>query len=79
VHREVHDQVIAARDGKPQRSTKAVVSTLRKVEQHDGVSSGIFADESFDKNPQEWTKQALITFEDATEAYMVEVIGESNL
>jgi len=32
-----------------------------------------------DKNPQEWTKQALTTLEDATEMKMVEVIVESDL
>jgi hypothetical protein len=33
----------------------------------------MFADEISDKHPREWTKQALITLEEATEAYMVEV------
>ena len=42
------------------------------------VSSGIFADEFPDKNPREWTKQGLITLEEATEAYMVEVIAASH-
>ena len=32
-----------------------------------------------DMNPREWTKQALTTLEDATEAYMVEVIAEPNM
>ena len=40
------------------------------------VSSGIFADEFPDKHPHEWTKQALITLEEATEGYMVEVTAE---
>jgi hypothetical protein len=40
------------------------------------VSSGIFADEFPDKRPHEWMKQALITLEEDTEAYMVEVAAE---
>jgi len=54
----------------------AFVCTVREVEQHDVVSSVIFADEFPDKHPPEWTKMALITFEEATEAYMVEVTAE---
>jgi hypothetical protein len=46
---------------------------VRETEHHDVVSSGIFADEFPDKRPREWTKQALITLEEAMEAYMVEV------
>jgi hypothetical protein len=55
---------------------KAFVPTVRQIEQYDVVSSGTFVDEFPDKCPREWTKQALITLEDATEAYMVEVIAE---
>jgi histone H3/H4 len=51
---------------------------VRKIEHHDGVSSGIFADKFHHKGPQEWTKQALKTLEEATEAYMVEVIDEAS-
>jgi len=47
-----------------------------EIEHHDVVSSGIFADEFADKHPREWKKQALITLEEATEAYMVEVTAE---
>jgi len=46
------------------------------MEHHDVISSGIFADEFPDKHSREWTKQALITLEEATEAYMVEVTPE---
>jgi len=49
---------------------------VREIEHHDIVSSGIFADEFPDKRPREWTKQALITLEEATEAYMVEVTAQ---
>jgi len=33
--------------------------------------SGIFADEFPDKHSQAWTTQAVITLDEATEAYMV--------
>jgi hypothetical protein len=46
------------------------------MEHHDVVRSGIFADDSADKRPREWTKQVLITLEVATEAYIVEVTAE---
>jgi len=61
VLRELRNEFIAAHNGKPPRSTKAFVSTVREMEHHDVVSSGIFADEFPDKRPREWTKQALIT------------------
>jgi len=32
-----------------------------------------------DKNPPQWGWQALTSLEDATEAYMVEVIAESDM
>jgi len=50
---------------------------VREIEHHDVVSSGIFADEFRDKGPQEWTKQALKSLEEATESYMVDVIAEA--
>ena len=77
VCRELRDQFIAARNGKHPWSTKAFVRTVREIEHHDVVSSGIFADEFPEKHPREWTKQALFTLEEATEAYMVEVIAVS--
>jgi len=72
----LRNKFIAARNGKPPWSTKAFVRTVREVEHHDVVSSGIFPDEFADKHPREWTKQALVTLEEATEAYMVEVTAE---
>jgi len=78
VLRELRDQFIAARNRKPPWSTKAFVCIVCEVEDHNVVSFGIFADEFCDKHSREWTKQALITLEEATEAYMVEVIAESH-
>jgi len=76
VRRELRNEFIAARNGKPPWLTKAFVRTVREIEHHDVVSSGIFADEFPDKRPREWTKQALITLEEATEAYIVEVTAQ---
>jgi len=76
VERELRNEFIAALNRKPPWSTKAFVRTVRDIEHHDVVSSGILADEFPDKHPREWTKQALITLEEATEAYMVEVTAE---
>jgi len=76
VHREQRNEFIAARNRKPPWSTRALVRTVHEIEHHDVVSSGILADEFRDKHPREWTKQALITLEKATEAYMVKVTAE---
>jgi len=76
VRRELSNEFIAARNGKPPWATKAFVRRVREIEHLVVVSSGIFADEIPDKGPREWTKQGLITLEEATEAYMVEVTAE---
>jgi hypothetical protein len=47
------------------------------MEHHDGVISGLFADEFPEEHSQELRKQAFITVEEATEAYMLEVIPAS--
>jgi len=71
--RERRDQCIVARNGKLPWSTKAIVCTVREFEHHDVVRCMIFPDESLEKYPRAWTKQASITLEEATGAYMVEV------
>jgi len=76
VRGELHNEFIAAQNGKPPWSTKAFVHKVRKIGHHDDVSSGIFADEFPDKHLLEWMKQASITLEETTEAYMVEVTAE---
>ena len=76
--RELSYEFIATRNGKPPLTTKAFFRTVREIEHHDAVSSRIFADEFPDKHPREWTKQALITLDEATEAYMVEVTAKSH-
>jgi len=58
---------------------KAFIRTVREIKDYDVVSSGIFADGFRDKCPQEWTKQASKTLEEATESYMVEVIAEASI
>ena len=78
IRRELRDQYLAACNGKPPWSTKALVCTVREIEHHDVISSGIFADEFGDKRPREWMKNAVNTSEEATEAYIVEVIADSH-
>jgi len=72
---ELRDQFIAARNGKQQWSTKAIDRTVCKTDNHEVVSSGMFRNIFCDKLPQEWINQAVITLEEATETYMVEVIA----
>jgi len=79
VRRELRDQFIAARNGKPPWSSKALIRTVREIEHHDVIITGIFADEFCDKGPREWTKQALKTLEEATESYIVEVIAKASI
>jgi hypothetical protein len=57
---------------------KAFIGTVREIEHHNVVSSGIFAEEFRDKGPREWTRQALTTREEATESYMVEATAEAS-
>jgi len=76
VRRELRNEFLAARNGKPPWSTTAFVRPVREIEHHDVVSSGIFADKFADKHPREGMKQALITLQEATEAYMVEVTAQ---
>jgi len=78
IWRELRDQYLAARNGKPPWPTKTFVRTVQEIEPHDVVSSGILADKFGDKRPRELTKKALNTFEEAPEAYMVEVIADSH-
>jgi len=76
VRSQVHNKFIAAGNGKHPWSTNAYVETVRELEHHDDVRSGIFAHEFSDKQPHEWTKQASVTLEVATEMYMGEVTAE---
>jgi len=47
------------------------------MEHHDVVTSLTFAKQFGDKHHREWTKQDLIKFEKATEAYMVAIPANS--
>jgi hypothetical protein len=75
---ELGDQFIAAHNGKPRWSTKALVCTVHEIELHNALSAWVLPDEFPDKHPREWTKKALITFEEAMEGYMVEVLAASH-
>jgi hypothetical protein len=56
--------------------TKGFVHNFRKIEHHDVLSSGIFADEFPDKYHRELMKQDLITLQEAVKVYMVKVTAE---
>jgi len=80
VRRELRNQCIAARNGKPPWSTTEFAPAVCKIEHLDVFSSGIFAHKFSDKNPWEWTRKASSTLQDATEVYMVAVvIAQSNM
>jgi len=72
----LRDRFVAAHNRQPPWSTKAYVRTVYAIEHHNDVSSGIFTNVLHDKHPCEWTKQAVITSEEALDAYMVEVIAQ---
>jgi len=74
--RAVRNEYIATRNGKPQSSTKAFVRTIREIEHHHVVRSGISTAEFPDKLLCDWTKQVLLTSEEATEPCMAEVTAE---
>jgi hypothetical protein len=56
---------------------KAFVRTVREIDYHDVISSGLFVEEFPDQHPHVWVKQSLITLPEATEAYLVEAIATS--
>jgi hypothetical protein len=78
VRRELGDQFKVSCTGKSPWSTKAFVLTVRQIEHHDVVSSGIVIDQSRDTRPREWIKQALQSVEEAMESYMFQVIPGSH-
>jgi hypothetical protein len=79
VCKEICDQFIAARNLKAIWWTKAVVSIVSEFKHHDDVSCEIFTDKLHDAYPQEWTRKALDTVDDAIEMYVVEVIAKYHM
>jgi hypothetical protein len=61
----LHDKFIVDRNGKRPWLAQAFVRTVRSMEHHDAISSGIFADEFLYEGPWEWTKQHLKIFHEA--------------
>jgi len=78
IHKGSQDQLFTAQNGKHPRLTKAFVRTVSDIQHHDVVRSGNSTDQFYDKYPQGWTTQTVVTLEKATEAYMVEVVVESH-
>jgi hypothetical protein len=73
MRRELRDQYQKQTVGAMPWSTKAFVRTVREIEHHDVVNSGIFADEFADKRPRLWTRSAFKVLEEVSETYMIEV------
>lgn len=73
MRRELREQFKASASGKMPWSTKAFVRTVREIEHHDVVNSGIYAAEFKSKEPRDWTYGAIETLETAAEAYLVQV------
>ena len=71
---ELREQYHASRDCQAPWSKKAFIRTIREIEHHDVVCSGIFADSFPDKLPLGWSKGAVTAIEEAAELYMIEVI-----
>jgi len=78
VHGELHDESITAQNGKLPWSTKSFVGTVHKIEYHDIVSSGIFADKFHYKRSRESTQDAIKTLLDAAKSYIIEVLAKSH-
>jgi len=78
IHSELRDKFIAANYGKPPWLTKVFVRTVRKIDLHVVVSSGILADKFCYKHLWELMKQAVITLREASEEYMVKVGAKSD-
>jgi hypothetical protein len=56
----------------------ALFLTVCAIDNFNAGSSGIFGEEFHNTRLQEWTEQAVTTFPEATESYMVDVIGVSH-
>jgi len=78
VQQELCDQFIAARNEKSPWSTNAIICTVREIKYQDDLSPATFPDKFSERHPREWTKQAIFTLGEATEAYMVEVLAASH-
>jgi len=63
---------------KPPLSTKLFIRALPGIKHRDVIGFKSLANDIHDTHRCDWTKQASMTLEEATEAYMVEVIAESH-
>jgi hypothetical protein len=64
--------------GNLQWSTMECVHTVHETQYYEVSGSGSFTDELPDTHTLDSTKHAFIAIEDATEAFIVEVIAESH-
>jgi hypothetical protein len=79
VRREPRDQFTAACYRKCPWSINEFICTVRDIIHHDDVSCGIIEQELRDNHPQGWSKQDIITFDEATEEYIIEGTAASHL
>jgi hypothetical protein len=56
----------------------ACVRTGHEIELQEVLICGLFVYTFINNDPWEWSKGALMTFEEATKSYVVEVIAESH-
>jgi hypothetical protein len=68
VHEVLHDQYIASHNGKHPWSTKALVRTVREIDNHALLSCGTFVDEYCHKCSQECSNQAIKNLDEAPES-----------
>lgn len=78
VRRELCDQCIAAHKGKPPWWTKTVIGTVTGITLHNAVRFEIFVQQFLNTYPRAQSRHVSLTFEKATESYMVEIITESH-
>jgi hypothetical protein len=76
--KELRHHFSSARNRKPPWSTKESVRTVHEIEHHDVMSSAIYSDEFHGNCPQQWTKQASINIEKATENSLEKVIADAH-
>jgi len=75
---ELYDEFCSVHEWYPPWSSNALVGIVRNIKQHEVISSAMFAFEFHEQHSWELMKEALNTLEEVMEAYIVEVIAESN-
>jgi len=77
-YRELCYQFIAVDNGKRSWSMKAVVHTVRRIENHDDLCRGNLTNKCCDRRLRQCTNQEAKNLDKANESYMDEVLAESH-